>query len=500
MNNSKPLWKQDIFAAISLLLISIPLSAGIAVASKADPTAGIITAIFGALFFGFFSSSPLVVYGPAAGIGIFVSMAVLKLADFTDVSKAVFLAGIWLGILSLFNVYKVVNLVPRTVTKGMVSGIGLILILKMIPHLFGYDGVSIGFDEFTQSDGRNTITELYYGIQHYLPGAVIIGFASLVTMFAMRKKPYAAFAAVVVGVVINLIFQSAAPDFLLSGNHMLEIASPKIDFTSLGDMNGDWFYIVELSLILTTVIIFEGLVTLDIFQKVDPNHQPINFKKEMRLLGVGNVLMGLLGALPIMPVLVRSTANVRFGAKSRWANIVHGLLLILVFTCHGFFKFIPMASIGAVLVYVGVNLLNPRYFKEMFAKGADHWVPFLATVIVMLFTNLLWGLAVGFVIGLSFSMRSITKRSMVLVQDDERYLLKFHKDVTFLHKAELRELLESVPVEKEVLIDGTGNITIDREIEDWIEEYVHDCRERNCKITFIKSRLAISKLFKLEPA
>lgn len=500
MNNSKPLWKQDIFAAISLLLISIPLSAGIAVASKADPSAGIITAIFGALFFGFFSSTRLVVYGPAAGIGIFVSMGVLKLADFTDVSKAVFLAGIWLGILSLFNVYKVVNLVPRTVTKGMVSGIGLIIILKMIPHLFGYDGVSIGFDEFTQSDGRNTITELYYGLQQFLPGALVIGVASLITMFVMRGKPYAAFAAVVVGVVINLIFQSAFPAYVLSGNHMLEIASPVIDFTSLGDMKGDWYHIIELSFILTAVIIFEGLVTLDIFQKLDPKHQPINFKKEMRLLGIGNVLLGLLGALPIMPVLVRSTANVRFGAKTRWANIIHGFLLVFVFAFHGFFKFIPMASIGAVLIYVGVNLLNPRYFKEMFQKGADHWVPFLTTVLVMLFTNLLWGLAAGFIVGLTFSMRSIVQRSMVLVQDDERFLLKFHKDVTFLHKAELRELLESVPVEKEVLIDGTGNITIDREIEDWIEEYVQECLDRNCKITFIKSRLAVSKLFKLEPA
>ncbi len=494
--------KKDVWASVSLLLVAIPICAGIAVASKADPADGILAAIIAAIIFSLFSSTPLTIVGPSAGLSIFVSMASIKMGGESGVSHAIFLAGVWLVILSFFNVQRWINIVPRSVIRGMVTGMGLILIVKMLPHLLGYDGISLlESDQFTESDGRNTITEVLYGLQNFLPGSITISIVStLILIFlAHHSKTNGALSflsptltVVTVGVVLNQIFIYYYPAWALGTNHTLHFDTFRVHFRSLGMSVGDWKYVIQLSIIITAVISLEGLITLDVFQKIDPTHSRINTKKELRLLGITNSLMGFLGLLPVMPVLIRSTAAVDFGAKSRWTNFLHAIWLIVALIFYDLFSYIPMATVATILVFVGFNLISFRDIKFMATHGKDHWLPFFVTVIMIFFTDLIWGIFAGFSVGLIFSLKSVTRRTMVLVHDQERYLLKFYKDVTFLNKGELREHLESIPKGAELLIDGTGNIFIDTEIEEWLEDFSFS----DNKVTFMKSRLAVSRLFK----
>lgn len=496
-------WKKDLSSSISLLMISIPISAGIAVASKASPEMGIITAIFGALFFGFLSSSPLLVYGPSAGLAVFISAASMKFGDFSLVSGSVVIAGALLFSLSFLNFHRITHTIPSSVIKGMSSGIGLILILKMIPHFFGYDGLALTTEEFSQNDGRNTLSEISFAFNNALPGATIISLISIAVLSYLRfaKKRFIAgkisFAVIIVliGVFLNLVFKQFAPEWHLSGNHVLGF-SPNISLMPAAAMFVKFDQVFETGLMIAMVIFFESLITMDIFRKLDPKHTHTNPQRELMLLGIGNVFLGFIGALPVMPVLIRSTANVAFGAASRWSVIIQGILLFVAFQFNNLFSYIPMASVAAVLFFVGLTLINVEEVKRIAKSGTATWLPFAATVLIIAFVNLLWGLLAGFLIGLFFSMKSSIRRTMVLVNDDKQYLLKFHKDVTFLNKGELRELLDSIPMDKEILIDGTGNIFIDREIEIYLEDFIHECRDRGCQVTLMTSRLAVSRLFK----
>ena len=496
--------KEDLFASFSLLLVSLPLSAGIAVASKAQPEAGLIAAIVGSLFMGFFTSAPLVVYGPAAGLSVFISAAAVKLGGFQMVAPAIVLAGVWLIILSFLRAYRIVNFFPTLVMKGMTAGIGLILILKMLPHLLGYDDVAFLNEQFFIGGGRNTLSEIIYSIQHLLPGAVLITVLSLILVFIMswlvRRNKIVAMSSnaiwiVVLGIVVNEGLKLFKPEWALTGDHVLTVSSKGLNFGFFPSL-ADWWGLLETSFIITAVIMIEGLVTLDIFQRLDPKHSKIKFRKELFLMGVGNILMGFLSGLPLMPVLIRSKANLEFGAKNRSTILLHGLLLVAAFFGGGILGKIPMASVAVVLLFVGIHLVDIKMMLKLLDKGIRFSLPFFATLGTIIFFDLLWGILVGLVIGVVLSIQAMIHRSMVLVHDDKNYLLKFYKDVSFFNKGELRQHLEKIPDGKEIVIDGTGNISVDEEIEMFLEEFVEECRGRGGKVTFAKSRLAVSRLFK----
>lgn len=500
----KLLTQNDFLASLSLLLVSLPLSAGIAVASGAPPEAGILSAIFGALFFGLLSSSPLAVFGPAAGLSIFLAYPVSSQIVSSHTSAAVTLAGLFLILLSFIDIYKIVNIFPRSVMKAMVAGIGLILILKMIPHLLGYDRHSL-FDEEFSHGKDNTLIDIWNGLETFHMGTLTISLVSFVLLFflyLLQKKNKISsrisigFMIVLIGVCLNLLLREYFPAWQVSGEHLLHVSSTRVRFKPFFPDFSNIFEISLSALIITAVIVLEGFITLDIFQKVDPYHSRVNYKRETVLLGIGNCLMGLIGALPIMPVLIRSTSNVNFGAQTRSSVVLHGCWLILAIKFQEIFGFIPMASVAVILFVIGIRLLDFNEMKKMIKNGADHWLPYFLTIGFILFFDLLWGIGVGFVMGIILSLRSSFQRSMVLVHDHESYLLKFHKDVTFFHKAELRELLESIPEDKEVLIDGTGNIFIDKEIEEWLLDYAQESIERGTNVSFIKSPLAVSLIFK----
>lgn len=496
--------RDDFLSSLSLLLVSLPLSAGIAVASGAAPEAGIITAIFGALFFGFFSSSPLSVYGPAAGLSVVLSTATSVLGGFSHLSLSVLIAGFILLLLSFVDIYRIINFFPRSVMKGMVAGIGLILALKMIPHMLGLDSTLLYSVEFAEGK-TNTLSQIWSSFEHMLPGAIIITVSSLVLMGFLRllankyktSPRYSAGVIVIMfGICLNLIFQKYFPSLYLSGEHLLHVTSTKIRFQPFYFDFENLTVVLETAVFITAIIVLEGFITLDLIQKYEPLHSKLNYKKESLLLGIGNILMGLVGALPIMPVFIRSTANISFGAKTRSSVIFHGIWLSLALVFEGVFSFIPMASVSVVLFVVGIGLIDWKEIKKFCSLGKDHWIPFFITLGMIFFVDLIVGIAAGFVIGLVFTLHSSFQRSMVLVNDGERYLLKFHKDVTFLHKGELREHLENIPTGRDIYIDGTGNIFVDKEIEEWLEDYVTLAKDRGSNVYFLTSKLAVSPLFK----
>lgn len=493
----------DVVSSLSLFLISLPLTAGIAVASKVSPEAGLFSAIFGAIIVGFFSSSELIVYGPAAGLSIFISAANLRWGDSGDVSAAISMTGIILLLICFSPVHKIIHLFPSSVTKGMASGIGLILILKMIPHLFGHDEVYLSSDTFYQNDGRNTLTEIINAIQNPSMGPMIISGICLLLWFAWQKlnKEVRSLSIVVILVILGSVLASwlgnINSDWALSYSQMLHIDSLQFKFRPFWEAQIHWKESIKLAFILTSVIILEGLATLEVMTtSLDPKHRMIQPRREIFLIGISNLLMGFINALPLMPVLIRSTANKDFGATSRLSVILHGFLLLIALIFYKVFSFIPMATVAVILLGVGFNLFNRKLWVEMYDKGMAQFVPFATTVVLMLTMDFLWGLLAGFMIGLLLTMRSSLKRTMVMVEDGDRYLLRFFKDVTFIHKIELIEMLNTVPVGKEVLINGTGNILVDPDIEEWLENYQEDCKRRDCKVTFVKSNLSVSRLFK----
>ncbi len=505
-NNLFALTKNDFFSSWSLFLISLPLTAGIAIASKAPPEAGIISAIIGAIFFSVFSSSRLVVVGPAAGLTVFISAATTSSGDFYQLPLSVVISGVILMILSTFSVHKIIYVFPKSVAKGMAAGIGLILVLKMIPHLIGHDSVVLSSQNFIQANGRNTFEEIMMAFSDYQLGAIIISVVCLAAAFVwpflgrksiLSNKFSYAFFIVLLGVGMNEFFKAFYPALALSGDHMLRIQSSNFGFHPFWEVQYPLWQIFKLGFILAALIILEGLVTLDIFQRLDPKHSSINFQKEIFLLGIGNTIVGFFGGLPIMPVLIRSKANLEFGAENRSSVFLHGIwILIVVVFCSDLLAYIPMAAVASILFYIGYNLVDLKEMNKTLSKSAEQYVPFLTTLSIILFIDFFWGIVMGFAVGLIFTLGSLTKRAVILVNDEERYLLKIFKDVTLFHKAKLRELMDSVPLDKELLVDGTGNIFIDPEMEEWFEEYAQERRDRNGKFVFAKSNLAISKLFK----
>ena len=492
---------KDVYSAISLFLISLPITAGIAVASKVSPEAGLFAAIFGAIVLGFFSSSELIVYGPAAGLSVFISAANLRWGAYGDVSAAISLAGIFLLIISFTPVHKIIHLFPTSVIKGMASGIGLILMLKMIPHFFGYDEVYLTYDAFFQTDGRNTISEILYAIQNAHLGPVIISVISLSILLLWRKfdkskRLLYVIAVVLVASLAAHFLSNIRPDLALNSFQMLHIESLQFKFVPFWNTQIHWWESFNLALIITAVICLEGLATIEAMQSIDSKHRRINPKRELMLMGIGNIIMGCVNALPLMPVLIRSNSNHEFGAKSRLSVMLHGLFMLAALMFYRSFSYVPMAATAAILFVVGYNLLNVPRWKQMYEKGGHSFIPFVSTVILMVTVDFLWGLLAGSIIGLFITTRSSLKRSMVMANDGERYLLRFFKDVTYIHKIELIEILNQVPEGKEVMINGTGNIFVDTDIEDWLENYQEECRSRDCKVTFLKSKTSVSRLFK----
>ncbi len=488
--------KVDWKSGIAVFLVALPLCLGIALASGAPLLAGLVAGIVGGTIVSLLSGSELSVSGPAAGLTIIVATAIIELGSFPGFLVAVIFAGIIQIALGLLKLGKIGGFFPSSVIRGMLVAIGIVIILKQIPHAIGDDLDFIGEFEFDQKDGKNTFSEILASFSTLKAGALLISGIGLIILFSWTKLgetfrflnalPASLFV-VLAGVAMNESFAIWAPDWYLgdSKDHMVNL--PIFASTSevwSGLVSPDWSFITNskvysIALTLAIVASLESLLSLEATDSLDPLKRISSPDRELLAQGVGNVASGLLGGIPITSVIVRSSTNVYSGGKSRMSGFFHGILLLAaVLALPLYLNKIPLACLASVLLYTGYKLAHPSAFKKVIAEGWKQWVPFLVTVAVVVGVDLLWGIFIGTLVGLIFVILTNYSSVFTVFQNGNEVLIKFQKDVTFLHKMSLKEILRKIPTGSEVYIDTTKVHFMDHDIKQLIDEFIATAHER----------------------
>ncbi len=482
--------KNDLPAGVVVFLVALPLCLGIALASGAPLFSGIITGIVGGVIVAGLSGSQLSVSGPAAGLTVIVLSAIQTLGSFQALLFSVMLAGLLQIGLGLLQAGIIGAYFPVAVIKGMLAAIGLILILKQIPHAVGYDADYEGDESWSQSDTHTTLSEISYSLEAISPGAVIVSLVAMAIMLLwetawFRKNPLLSLLpgpliAVLWGMGFNVYARQHSPDWAIEDKHLVSL--PEIpDFMgfihqlSLPDFS-QWAnpQIYTIALTLGLVASLETLLSLEATDKLDPLRRIAPTNRELMAQGIGNLLCGLMGGLPMTAVIVRSSANVNAGGRTKVACFVHGVLLFLSVLFIGqYLNLIPLSSLAAILLITGYKLAKPQLFIEMFRKGASQIIPFVVTIFAILFTDLLIGIAVGMVFGLYYVIRTNFHSAISLTQDGTNYLLRLHKDVSFLNKAVLRHCIGRIQPDSHVIIDGSRAVFIDQDILETLQDFVY---------------------------
>jgi carbonic anhydrase len=489
--------KHDLPAGLVVYLVALPLCLGVALASTGNPNflfSGIIAGIVGGIVVGFLSGSSLGVSGPAAGLVTIVAGAITTLGSFDAFLVAVVIAGVLQIIAGILKAGVIGYYFPTSVIKGMLAAIGIILILKQIPHAFGFDADFMGDESFDQKDGHNTFSEIYYAVKYNFTGAVIISLISLALLILFELKfmkkfqlfkflPGALFV-VLVGILVNMAFGWYSPQHYLDGKHLVNLPVAKSanefisfftfpDFTALSNPK---VYIVALTLALVASL--ESLLSVEATDKLDPEKRVTPTNRELRAQGVGNIVSGLIGGLPITQVIVRSSANINSGGKSKMATITHGLILLVsvLFIPH-YLNLIPLSALAMILIMVGYKLAKPSLFVGMAKLGWEQFIPFLVTVLVVVFKDLLVGIGVGIVFALYFVLKKNFKNSFRYFTETangkQKITLRLSEEVTFLNKASISQALEDAPANTTLIIDGSKSKEMDYDVVERIDEFRH---------------------------
>lgn len=494
----------DMSASIVVFLVALPLCLGIALGSGAPMFSGIIAGIIGGIVVGSLSGSSLSVSGPAAGLTVVVATAIIALPSFEAFLLAVVIAGIFQVVLGFIKAGIIGDYVPSSVIKGMLAAIGLILILKQIPHFLGYDVNFAGDESFIQNNKENTFSGLVQSLTHISPLAIIIGAFSLLIQILWDKilvkkgKIFklipAPLIVVLSAVVINTIFLEQAHRWSLKNGHLVTIpvAESFKDFASFFTFPSfkylDYPKVWSTAFTLALVASLETLLNIEASDELDPYKRVTPANRELKAQGIGNFFSGFLGGLPLTSVIVRTSANVNAGAKSKSSTILHGIfLLVCVGLIPKILNMIPLSALAAVLIYIGYKLAKPSLFKNFYKKGLDQFLPFLITILAILFTDLLTGILVGIGVGLFFILRSNFKTSVFVVNDHTKYLFRLRKDVSFLNKSILKRKLEEVPAHSFVLIDALRADFIDKDIVEVINDFCKHAHLKNINVEIKKS-------------
>ncbi len=497
--------KYDFPASIVVFLVAVPLCLGIALASGAPLFSGIIAGIVGGIVVGALSGSQLGVSGPAAGLAVIVLVAIQELGAFDIFLLAVVLGGIFQLLLGFARAGIIGYYFPSSVIKGMLSGIGIIIILKQIPHAFGYDKDYEGSLAFTSADGHNTLSQLYYMFEAISPGAVLItvvslgililweqGFMKKIKLFQIVQGPLIVVSA---GILLNLIFQGI-PSLALSADQMVAIPVPETlggffaqftfpDFSQIGN-SAVWITGITIAVVasLETLLCLEATDKLDPFKRVTPANQ------ELKAQGVGNILSGLIGGLPITQVIVRSSTNIQSGGRTKVSAILHGFILLgCAMAIPAILNLIPLASLAAILFLVGYKLAKPELFKKMYKLGQQHFVPFMVTILGIVFTDLLMGIGIGLAVAIFYILYNNYKKPFLFELDkhvqDGAIRLELAEDVTFINKASIQRALTQIPDGAKVIIDASKSLHIDHDVVEIIEEFQTNAKYRNIELELI---------------
>lgn len=496
--------KHDLPAGLVVYLVALPLCLGVALAStgRADLLfSGIIAGVVGGIVVGFLSGSSLGVAGPAAGLVTIVLGAITTLGSFEGFLVAVVLAGLLQVIAGFLKAGVIGYYFPSSVIKGMLAAIGIILILKQIPHAFGFDADFMGDESFDQKDGHNTFTELYYAVKYNSTGAVIISAVSLALLilfdlkfmkkFGLFKFLPGALFVVVAGILINLLFASYVPEYALTGNHVVNLPVAKnanefLSFFTFPDfslLTNPQVYVIAVTLALVASL--ETLLSVEATDKLDPEKRKTPPNRELRAQGIGNMISGMIGGLPVTQVIVRSSANVNSGGKSKMSTITHGSILLLsVMFIPQYLNLIPLSALAVILIMVGYKLSKPSLYISMIKLGWEQLIPFIVTVVAVVATDLLKGIGIGLVFAIFFVLRKNFKNSFRYFTETangkQKITLRLSEEVTFLNKASISQALEDTPENTNLVIDGTRSKEIDYDVIERIDEFKkYDAGSRN---------------------
>jgi MFS superfamily sulfate permease-like transporter len=479
--------KGDLSAGLVVFLIAVPLCLGIALASGAPLFSGMIAGIIGGIVIGSLSGSNLSVSGPAAGLTAVVLTAITKFGVFDIFLMAVVIGGVLQLILGLVKAGVVANYFPSNVIKGMLTAIGIIIILKQLPHAFGYDADSEGDFAFIQVDGNNSFTALLSTLNHIHLGATLITLISILIILYWNKIPKvgvvpAPLVAVLVGVGLNALFIASGSVLAVSSSHLVSLPVAT-DFNSfIGQFSLPDFSSItnkEVWIVGATIAIvasIETLLNLEATDKLDPLKRYSSPNRELRAQGIGNIISGMIGGLPITSVIVRSSANINSGARTRLSAISHGtLLLVCAALIPSLLNKIPLATLAAVLLVTGYKLCKISIFKEMFKNGKYQWVPFLVTVVAIVFTDLLIGIALGMAVSVIAILRGNIRSSYFFRKEKYRagdsIILELAQEVSFLNKASILLTLDHMPENSTVVIDASKTTYIDFDVLEMIREF-----------------------------
>jgi MFS superfamily sulfate permease-like transporter len=496
--------RYDLPSSVVVFLVALPLCLGIALASGAPLFSGIIAGMIGGIVIGSLSGSQLSVSGPAAGLSTIVAAAILKLEVYEAFLLAVVLGGVFQIILGAIKAGILGDYIPSSVIKGMLAAIGLILILKQFPHLVGYDKDYTGDESFMQADGHNTFSTLFGAFHSLIPAALLIGVVSLVIMIVWEKyiAPKAKFLQLVpaplivvaAAIVINEAIRASNPGMAIKDSHLVNMpiadsVSGFLSFFTFPDFSHILNYKIWLTgFTIAVVASLETLLNIEAADDLDPYQRVTPTNRELMAQGAGNMLSGLIGGLPITSVVVRTSANINAGAKTKMSAIFHGTLLLLsVAFIPSLLNLIPLSALAAILIYTGFKLAKPSLFVKFYKKGWDQFLPFALTIVAILLTDLLKGVIIGCVVGLFFVIRSNFKSAVFVVNDANKYLFRLRKDVSFLNKPIVKNKLEKVPANSYVLIDATRADFIDKDIIEVIEDFLKHAPLKGITVELKKS-------------
>ncbi len=499
--------KNDLPAGLVVYLVALPLCLGVALAStgRADLLfSGIIAGVVGGVIVGALSGSALGVSGPAAGLVVIVLTAIETLGSFEAFLLAVFFAGLIQLLAGFLKAGIIGYYFPSSVIKGMLTAIGITLILKEIPHAFGYDEDFMGDESFFQKDGHNTFSELYYAVRYSSAGAIIISIVSL-ALLILFDRPFMKKAAlfkflpgalfvVLTGILLNIVFAGLAPAFVMSGKHLVQlpVATNLSEFLSFfkspdfSAISNPDVYIVAGTLAIVASL--ETLLSVEATDKLDPLKRNTPTNRELKAQGIGNMISGLIGGLPVTQVIVRSSANINSGGKTKMATVIHGsILLLAAIVIPRYLNLIPLASLAVILLMVGYKLAKPSLFKAMYQLGWDQFIPFIVTVLAILGTDLLKGIGIGMVVAIYFILRKNYKNSYHYQSDgkvnNETITITLSEEVTFLNKGSIQLTLSHIPTNSTLVIDGRQSRNIDYDVLEIIQDFKKfTAPEKNIKV------------------
>ena len=482
--------KSDIPAGLVVFLVALPLCLGIALASGAPPLSGIIAGVVGGIVVGFFSKSHLSVSGPAAGLTAIVLTAITDLGAFNIFLTAGLIAGLIQLILGFVRAGSISNYFPTNVIEGMLAGIGVIIILKQIPHAIGYDADFEGDETFMQQDGGNTFSTIIGALDYINLGAVIVTAVSLTILLLWDKVPFlkklklvpGALVAVIVGILINEFFLASGSSLAITSEHLVNLPVPETidDFKSiilLPDFNGFLNYKVWIvGATIAVVASIETLLCIEAADRMDAQKRLTDTNVELKAQGIGNMLSSLIGGLPLTSVVVRTSTNNNAGAKSKMSTIIHGVfLLVSVLAIPFLLNKIPFATLAAVLFLVGYKLAKPAVIAHFWNKGKYQFIPFIATLLGVVFMDLLKGVALGIVISIIFIIRGNMQRAYRFrkekFEEGDVIRIDLAQEVSFLNKAAIKDTLMSIPENSRVVINAEDTVYIAHDVLDLIQEF-----------------------------